>query len=410
MHAPSKIASFLSWIAFARLFVACGGQSVSTSSRDGAAPPLVDGGNAADVATTPSPADDASPADATSDMNTVPDANTPFANPWVVASNQQEPAAIATDDTNVYWRNLGSGRFGGKTPGNFTGGTIMACPVAGCAGAAPETIVGSLTIGSYAWFAFATDGTNIYFDADPVDAGTSLFACPTSGCLAPQVVAHGFIGNMATVDGGVYWIDPADSPSCAAFTCPASGCSSAPSCIWTPVDGGAENLQSDFVVDGAFAYWMDLFGNVSQCSLPSCGSQPTTLFGGIIAARALAVAAGFVYVADANPVEGAIYQCPATGCPEGAQALASGLSGVTAIAADASYVYWTELGDYESAGTVLEGTGVVRRCAVTGCNGVPETFAVNLTDPVAIAVGANAVFWVEQGNGADTGRIWAAAK
>jgi hypothetical protein len=63
-----------------------------------------------------------------------------------------------------------------------------------------------------------------------------------------------------------------------------------------------------------------------------------------------------------------------------------------------------------SAQTFVEGTGVVRRCAVTGCNGVPETFAANLTNPVAIAVGANAVFWVEAGNGADTGRIWAAAK
>jgi hypothetical protein len=322
-------------------------------------------------------------------------------------------AENTADNANVYWRNRG---VAGPSPGpkvlpEYSGGAILACPVAGCDGGAPRTILGALGTDPDGPLEFATDGTDLYFHADPPDGGAALFACPVSGCpAAPQVFAPGRTFDIAVANGGVYWL-AAGTSSCFALTCPAAGCASAPGCIGTSLDGGDENLQSNFVVDGAFAYWMDLFGIVSQCALPSCANQPTTLLTGITDARALAAAAGFVYVADGNPSKlGAVYQCPATGCPEGPVTLASGLSSVTAIAADASYVYWTELGDDLVQGTFVEGTGVVRRCAVSGCNGTPETFAANLTNPTAIAVGATAVYWVEEGHAGDTGRIWAAAK
>jgi hypothetical protein len=326
----------------------------------------------------------------------------------LIADHQGAPALVVTDDANVYWRNLGIGGVAGtKDRLPDTGGTIMSCPVGGCPDTGPRTLIGNIVSNPYHIPAFATDGTWVYTNGDPSDAGLSLFACPVGGCAgAPTIFAQGWVGHVAAAGGHVYWLSP-ETPGCGAFSCPAAGCGAAPACIWALADAGPLNLQDDFVVGGGFAYWMDLYGNVSQCALPDCGTQPTALMTSILAAKSLATGGGFTYVADGNGMGfGAIYQCSAAGCSQNRPPLVSGLGTVSAIAADSSHVYWTELGDYN--GQFVPGTGVVRRCPVTGCGAGPETFASNLTNPVSVTVGTSGVYWVEQGADAGTGRIWAA--
>ncbi len=378
----------------------CGGESASPqSSIDAAVAGDASGGDAsADGAT------DGGPDAASLEGSPSVDAG----QPWLVASGQVNPSAIVLDSVNIYWLNDGITQSAGpKVLLPSMGGSIASCPFAGCGGA-PRTLVDSLVTNPYQPRHLATDGANVYFDGEPPDAGPGLFTCAVGGCSdMPQWFVQGAANGVAAAGGSVYWLGNGEG-TCEALSCPAAGCPATPGCVWSVPEAAVLNIGPALVVDNGFAYWMDLFGNVSQCALPNCGDQPNAVMGPITAAAALAAGGGFVYAADGNPLEyGAIYQCPVAGCPQGPVTIATGLSGVTAIAADAAYVYWTELGDTTAEPVTPPGEGLVRRCPVTGCNGAPETVASNLTAPMAIAVGPTVVAWVEQGSNDTDGRVWA---
>jgi hypothetical protein len=339
------------------------------------------------------PADDAAAPDASSAAK-------------VIASGQQVPMALATDGTNVYWRNLGETRSAGpKTPLPSIGGSIMACPLEGCSGA-PRTIIGGLVTSSFGEFALAADGTFVYSTESAPDGGDAVFSCPVGGCSGtPRIYAEGLFGDVAASGGAVYWLDRGQPRPCTVFACSAAPDPPMPWCV-APADD--VHVQDNFVVADGFAYWMDLGGAIRQCSLPDCAGGPNVIVDGVLGASGLAVAGGYVFVANGDPLAmGSLYECATTGCPKRLPTLASRLSNVMAIAADAKNVYWTEQGDGPSDAI---GTGSVRRCAVTGCGGAPETLASNLTRPSAIALSADRVYWIEAGLDERMGRIWMAPK
>jgi hypothetical protein len=79
--------------------------------------------------------------------------------------------------------------------------------------------------------------------------------------------------------------------------------------------------------------------------------------------------------------------------------LAGGLTNPSFIATDGTSVYWSE-------------TGLIRKCAVAGCNDSPTTIATTVTDAAGLAVDDHAVYWAETGspNGAAYGLIRMAPK
>jgi hypothetical protein len=73
------------------------------------------------------------------------------------------------------------------------------------------------------------------------------------------------------------------------------------------------------------------------------------------------------------------------------------------IVTDGLSVYWTETGNGV-------GSGLVRKCSVTGCANVPTNIATGLNGPVGIAVDDRYVYWTETGTSAADGNVWMAPK
>ncbi|WP_437834604.1 hypothetical protein [Sorangium sp. So ce1153] len=101
-----------------------------------------------------------------------------------------------------------------------------------------------------------------------------------------------------------------------------------------------------------------------------------------------------------------LWHCPADGCAAGATSLIAFGPGeaeaVRGLATDGRDVYWTR---DEPSGTA----GELLRCPVAeGCGAAPELLAPSQSHPRGVAVtpgGAGDVVWVQQGTGAEFGRV-----
>ena len=84
--------------------------------------------------------------------------------------------------------------------------------------------------------------------------------------------------------------------------------------------------------------------------------------------------------------------CPSSGCSQ-VTTLASGIPLPVGLASDAEYVYWSA--------TLLQQdpnhSGVILKCAISGCPGGPTTVIGGLDIPGAVAVDDTHVYWVDQG-------------
>ena len=119
---------------------------------------------------------------------------------------------------------------------------------------------------------------------------------------------------------------------------------------------------------------------------------------------------GFKFTDGNSGQVGMILACAKSGCGATPTVLAGGLDAPIAIATDGINVYWTEVGPDYLAGGPVTGTGLVRKCAVTGCGNAPTDVATGLTSPGAIALDDANVYWTEMGTTADGGKIWKAPK
>jgi len=101
------------------------------------------------------------------------------------------------NETDVYWAIDTDTLRGGV-------GSIMTCPVSGCAGS--PTTFASQQEGPYV---IALDGSNVYWATFSPDAKTTTIEkCPISGCGAPTILSSAlatYSTPFAVDDASVYW-------------------------------------------------------------------------------------------------------------------------------------------------------------------------------------------------------------
>ena len=107
----------------------------------------------------------------------------------VLASNQDEPYAIALDDTNVYWGNLGSGE-------------VMTMPKSGGTPVVFASDVNGVT-------ALAVTSTHVYWSTiSPTDgSGGVIYETPKAGGKAKKQLASKLVlvNRIAVGDDRIYW-------------------------------------------------------------------------------------------------------------------------------------------------------------------------------------------------------------
>lgn len=163
------------------------------------------------------------------------------------------------------------------------------------------------------------DDANVYWTN-----GTSIHACPKSGCLGaplPVVTGRTNINELTVAGGNVYWTECISEPSVGgAYTCAATGCSGAPKVL---ADGSCMTALAVDEPKGLF-YFSSVF-EIFRCALGTCSTASAALLG----SQRLGYVASMTLVGG-EPVwlEGqlGLFQCTSPSCaPVGTRMIAQSL-------------------------------------------------------------------------------------
>jgi hypothetical protein len=282
--------------------------------------------------------------------------------PVTLAQNEMQLGAIAVEGTTAYW---------------VAGSDVHKCAVSGCGGV--PTTVGSSTqrvsglavvSGHVAWltgevlftgdvYACSTDGcggsplklgtgtsnsnpTSIAADTNVVywsneEAKGTIVSAPWGGGPTSVFAGARTYPTKLAVDATSVYWVEDTSTSYQIIACPLGTCAGGPRVVTT--DMGVSVLTSN----GKSLVWQSNSG-IAACDLPACAS-PKILSPVGPSTPALALDDAFVYWVDGS---GLLKECALAGCGGNATSLASGQTGVYGITTDALAVYWT------SAGRVLK--------------------------------------------------------
>jgi hypothetical protein len=290
----------------------------------------------------------------------------------ILASGQEEPAAIAIDATSVYWANVGS---------SAGMGSIMKVDKGG---GTPVTLADKQNVPGGA---IALDAASIYWinmGTPPSFTDGSVWTVTKDKSTVPVEIAAGQAApyGIAVQGSALYWTtvdqvmmidkgNPAAKPVALATT---------------------QRRPREVVALGTAIYWVNfgtVTGNVhngdgSVMMLPQ-GGVPAALVENLTLASGLAVDTTLAYLYWS--VEGAIMRVPLGGGPP--EVFVDGLVlSPWKIAADAATVYWTELVSFG---------GTVNAAAVSTRQQIP--LVPNQTWPWGIAIDQTSVYWASYSDG-----------
>jgi hypothetical protein len=303
--------------------------------------------------------------------------------PIILASGENNPAAIAVDATNVYWAN------------QVNAGTIKECLIGGCGGAGI-----TLVTGQFQPSAIAAKSGNVYWTTsdDGQGNGGQVIECGAANatvCNSSLLVLANTLqspqGITADLVPFVYFTQRAPGtpgfgpPGDAVEDCAINGCSLSP----TPI-ALTQNDPYGVAVDSTNVYWADNGGgSVMKCVNSACnGTQVALATGQGNPGARIAVDATNVYWVNSSA--NTVVRCAIAGCSNNPTVLATdSVAGSTAgfLALDSTAVYWTNRND-----------NTVKKCALTGCGGVGTIIASQQNSPADIAVDGTSVYWTNQVN------------
>lgn len=302
----------------------------------------------------------------------------------VVVAQTTATVALAVDDRDVYWTELGTGP---RSPS----GIVARCGKTGCT--TPEVLASKLTEP----FDVEPSPTRIFFaDLDGVHA------CDKASC-SPSLITPASLTSKLAVDEQHVFFRAGDG----IFSCPLGG-SATPDLL---ASSGEDNDVS-IAISGSDVFWvathytggvLDQTGRVLACAKTGCNRSPRTVVSNVVYPLAVAADDHDVYVTSGEygPDDaGAIVECPTTGCSSPVT-LAGGLHHPIAVAIDVNTVYWVDQGTKAAGFT----DGDVASCPKTGCPGGPTLLATGLASPSAIATDATCVYYALGPSGVGTGAI-----
>lgn len=319
--------------------------------------------------------------------------------PLLLARDQLGPIALAVDDANVYWFNRGT--FEASLKDQFSNGdaSVMKCARKGCGGR-PTALASNRFASAQETSAFVLGGGYLYWTEWPEAFGRgSLVRCLAAGCdLSPAPVLSRSVRAVAVDSNRLF----ATEDQAEVFTCSADDCEGSVADLWA----GGSTIATDVAADATGVYWTTFAPDgVLTCPAAGCDSSPTVVMPshtGLVSISQLALDADNVYVADSNACDnGALVACKKTGCPDGPTRLADKVTPI-GIVTDGAHVYFGE----QASAVCGHEVGSVRRCGVGGCENAPETIALGLTSPSAVAVDAEYVFVADFASGA----VWRVPK
>jgi hypothetical protein len=278
----------------------------------------------------------------------------------VLASNQDYPEYIASDEAGVYWTDFGSGSL-----------DILRF------GTAP--VVGYLAEGGmdYPEGVAVSDGRVVW-----IAAGIGkIFDCSAAGCDDVRVLAASQPGIfvVAASAGTAFW--PTKN---AIQSCSLTGCDGGP----TPVVASAQDYAG-LAVDARYVYWSNGTDQIASCPLTGCTSLQTAI-GGEQSPTWVTVDNGAMYWSS----DEGIRTCTlVNGACEGAMAttFVGSISPPSRLAADDSSLYFVD-----------PTSSTLHKVSLDG--GAPDGVGVmplytTYTDVGGVAVGESCVFWTEEVDG-----------
>lgn len=279
--------------------------------------------------------------------------------PVTLAAGQHVPAALAVDQTGVYWSN----------GGNASGGSIAKV---GLDGGASTTL------------APATDPLHIALDAGNVlwTSGGAIWKVAEQGGSPATLIASGpwVATGVAARAGTAYWVAVGDAGGGLVMKVAVAG--GTPEMIASLQSPLAQPFA--IAVDANEVYWADN-GTDAIMKVSLSGGTPITLASDQAYPIAIAVDGASVYWI--NEDNNTVMKVPLGGGT--AVTLASGQKGPHGVAADGSAVYWTD----------SDGNAVMK----LPVGGIQPVTLVSTQFPDAIAVDRTSVYWV--GSGTDSGAI-----
>lgn len=317
--------------------------------------------------------------------------------PLLLARGQLGPIALALDAENVYWQNRGT--FESSLKDKYSNGdaSVMKCARTGCGGR-PTPLATNRTFQSQGTLAFALDGHYVYFnDWSEASGEAALVRCAVGGCnLSPEPVLSRAVHALGADAARLY----ATEYQAEVFTCGTADCEGSVMDLWS---AGYTPIATDVAADASGVYWTTaVLDGVLACPATGCDNSPRVVMpsnSGLTGATELAKDADNVYATDSNAcTAGMLVACKKTGCPEGARLLADQLNEPTSIVTDGAHLYFAE----QAASACGKDSASIRRCAVNGCDDSPETLALGVVAPSAVAVDAEYVFVAD----VEAGTVW----